>query len=124
MTRTNGQTNKSSMTMRVLLLLTTTSSPIITTTNVVSAWSGLPSPMMSSRLTASSSTNGAHPSTWIQTIRHATPTANNSRGGMKLHMANNPEEEERRPIAREGEWSAYMDENYNRIYYFNHESVS
>ena len=41
-----------------------------------------------------------------------------------LHMANNPEEEERRPIAREGEWSAYMDENYNRIYYFNHESVS
>jgi len=39
-------------------------------------------------------------------------------------MANNPEEEERRPIAREGEWSAYMDENYNRIYYFNHESVS
>jgi len=43
---------------------------------------------------------------------------------MKLSMANNPEEEERRPIAREGEWSAYMDENYNRIYYFNHESVS
>ena len=121
---TNGrQTNKSSfLTMRVLLLLTTTSCPIITTTTtngMVSAWSGLPPPSRtSSRLSTPSYTSSID-------IRHAVT----NKGLISLNMANNPnneeeEEEERIPIAREGEWSAYMDENYNRIYYFNHESVS
>ncbi len=45
-----------------------------------------------------------------------------------LYMSNNNnndnDDEERRPLAKEGEWSAYMDTNYNRIYYFNHETVS
>eukprot|EP00986_Skeletonema_menzelii_P011354 scaffold5819_cov148-Skeletonema_menzelii.AAC.9 len=119
---TNGrQTNKSSfLTMRVLLLLTTTSCPIITTTTtngMVSAWSGLPPPSRtSSRLSTPSYTSSID----ISNIRHA------NKGWMTWNMANNPnneeEEEERIPIAREGEWSAYMDENYNRIYYFNHES--
>ena len=125
---TNGrQTNKSSfLTMRVLLLLTTTSCPIITTTTtngMVSAWSGLPPPSRtSSRLSTPSYTSSID----ISNIRHAVT----NKGLISLNMANNnpnneeEEEEERIPIAREGEWSAYMDDNYNRIYYFNHESVS
>ncbi len=139
MTITNNS-SKGSMTLRVLLLLTTTSCPIITTSTgnnnvMVSAWSGLPPSIMTSRVTTSlggqlldqSSTNN-----WLSTIRH--PISKPAKSMMKLNMrGNNPqssngndeaEGEERRPIAREGEWSAYLDENYDRIYYFNHESVS
>lgn len=111
------RSTKSSMTLRVLLLLTTTSCPIITTTNnnvMVSAWSP---PIITSRVTTSI----------LSTIRHPTSTtSSSSKSMMKLHMVNNPQDQEEpnRPIAREGEWSAYLDENYGRIYYFNHESVS
>ena len=34
------------------------------------------------------------------------------------------EEEERKAIVTEGQWSAYMDNNYDRVYYFNCETVS
>jgi hypothetical protein len=41
----------------------------------------------------------------------------NGGGGME-------EEEERKAIVTEGQWSAYMDNNYDRVYYFNCETVS
>ena len=140
MTRTNN--SKGSMTLRVLLLLTTTSCPIITTSiginNVmVSAWSGLPPSIMTSRVTTSLGgqllDHSSNNNNWLSTIRH--PISKPAKSILKLNMrGNNPqssnngndeaEGEERQPIAREGEWSAYLDENYDRIYYFNHESVS
>ncbi len=44
--------------------------------------------------------------------------SNNNGGGME------EEEEERKAIVTEGQWSAYMDNNYDRVYYFNCETVS
>ena len=127
MTRT--KKSKGSMTLRVLLLLTTNNV-------MVSAWSGLPPPIMTSRVTTSLGgqllDHSSNNNNWLSTIRH--PISKPAKSMMKLNMrGNNPQssnngndeaEGERQPIAREGEWSAYLDENYDRIYYFNHESVS
>lgn len=113
-----------SMSLHALLMLTI-SSPIITITNnsnkygnAVMAWS--PANRLPLQLSSASLSNNYNNNVNNMIIGgHANKYNINSR----LFMSNN-NEEERRPIAREGEWSAYMDENYDRVYYFNHESVS
>ena len=115
------------MSLHALLLLTIYS-PITTTTTsrnnnasnaVVAAWS--PPNRMPLQLPSISNDNNKNR---IIGGHHVTPSFQcNSK--LRMTMSNNSNNnEERRPIAREGEWSAYMDENYDRVYYFNHESVS